>query len=68
MSNQTHKCSEDKYTCKYSTWCSGKVVCGYIIATGKRRGCDPEECTRYDFEIDKKKRLQREWAKGDNLL
>ena len=49
---QTYKCSEVIKTCAYrGTISSGGVIyhCDYIGATNRRRGCDPEKCTRYKF-------------------
>lgn len=42
------KCSVVGKTCHYSSiMASGNVVCDYIGMTGKRRGCDPEQCCKY---------------------
>ena len=48
--------------CLYVTSMWGqKYACGYCLFTGKMRGCDPEDCIKYE-KMDKKK---REWLERD---
>ena len=54
MSEETVKCSEVMKSCKYAIKLSGtgdgkfsRYCCDYIGMTGKRRGCNPEECDKY---------------------
>lgn len=49
---ETVKCSEVQTRCRYSVnygggGKSGYTFCEYIVATGKRRGCDPEHCDKF---------------------
>lgn len=45
---ETYKCSEVIHTCKYGYYVSnGEMYCDYIEQTGHRRGCNPEECDKY---------------------
>lgn len=64
---KTYKCSEVMKTCKYRVWLSGDYACGYILETEKRRGCDPEQCSRYIEDLDKANRKVRDWAKGTHV-
>ena len=55
----TVKCSEVIKTCKYcgivngTKQCSTSVTCDYLLKTGKRRGCSPEACDKYE-EVSRK--------------
>lgn len=45
----------------------GVTICGYLIFTGKRRGCPPDNCDK--FESTTKKRMvdvdgQYRWVEG----
>lgn len=49
--------------CLYVTKMAGNYyACGYCLFTGKRRGCDPENCAKFE-KMDKKKResLERDF-------
>lgn len=39
--------------------------CAYILHTGHRRGCDPEQCDKYQRGPAKRIKDPHEWAKGD---
>lgn len=50
--NKPVKCSEVIRSCEYSmnlsnAGGSGMLFCDYLCKTKERRGCDPEQCTRY---------------------
>ena len=48
--------------CLYVTKVVGNnYACGYCLFTGHMRGCDPENCTKFE-KMDKKK---REWLERD---
>ena len=60
-------------TCKYRTFLYGAksmdnnshtVGCGYMMITGKRRGCDPEDCDKYDKGKALRIKDPTCWAKG----
>ena len=53
------KCRKCKYANKYCTTkdCLSKLTCDYIGKTGRRRGCRPDECDK--FEPVEKKRKKR---------
>lgn len=49
-----------KHNCPYRTrgpiYKSIKVrscLCGYMFFTGRRRGCDPRDCTHWNEKVDK---------------
>lgn len=50
---KTYKCSKVKQTCKYcgrisSPKATFSNTCDYLLKTGKRRGCNPEACDKYE--------------------
>ena len=50
--SDTVKCSEVQKQCVYSVnygggGYKGYSFCEYIAVTGKRRGCDPEQCDKF---------------------
>ena len=53
MSEETVKCSEVIKSCAYSALISNcnsvgmRRFCDYLGKTGKRRGCNPEECNKF---------------------
>ena len=47
--------------CLYVTRMAGIYTCGYCLFTGKMRGCDPENCEKFE-KMDKNK---REWLERD---
>ena len=52
---ETHMCSKEIHSCKYSNNISGVyLVCDYINKTGHRRGCDPEKCDKYKPGLERK--------------
>lgn len=53
--SETYKCSEVIKTCAYAQMIkNGTIFCDYLCRTGKRRGCNPEQCTKYEPKTDKK--------------
>lgn len=42
------RCSEVGDTCVYAGRTDGRKSCDYLVKAGSRRGCPPEECTRYE--------------------
>ena len=43
------KCSEVGHKCRYSCMSNGVYFCcDYLCMNGKRRGCDPEDCDKYE--------------------
>lgn len=48
MSKQVSKCAACSYSINMPSGQAGsKISCGYIIKTGKRRGCSATECDKY---------------------
>lgn len=59
------KCSKVIKTCKYSGSISGAEICNYICIEGHRRGCPPEECTKYEKK-SRKTRAPLKIAKSES--
>lgn len=52
--SKTYKCSEVIKTCKYADKVGAAMCCDYINIAGHRRGCEPEQCDKYEKVIRKR--------------
>ena len=59
---KTVACSKAIKTCRYAQKADGRLCCDYISVAGHSRGCDPEQCDKYEKVIRKrgpKKKTER---------
>lgn len=67
---KTYQCSKVQKTCVYASFIrnSNYGVCDYIGVTGKRRGCSPECCDKYEKrgkDFNKHKRFRQTFEQID---
>lgn len=47
------KCTKKCGRCKYSIKMGTVTTCNYILVTGRMRGCEIENCTKYEGKAKK---------------
>ena len=53
---KTYQCSKVIKTCKYAEKVGAAWCCNYIVVAKHRRGCEPEQCDKYERVIRKRAR------------
>lgn len=53
------KCTKKCGRCKYSIKMGTVTTCNYILITGRMRGCEIENCTKYEGKARKRKAAKK---------
>ena len=63
---KTVSCSKVIKSCRYADKVDGRLHCGYINIAGHSRGCDPEQCDKYERAI-RKRGPKKKAVSGENV-
>ena len=64
--NKTVSCSKVIKSCRYADKVGGRLHCGYINIAGHSRGCNPEQCNKYERAI-RKRGPKKKAVSGENV-
>lgn len=64
--SKTASCSKVIKSCRYADKVDGRLHCGYINIAGHSRGCDPEQCDKYE-KVVRKRGQKKKAVSGENV-